>query len=152
VVGHRKAITFIRAENGCHICTSHRIGTDGYPNLWKNGRPQHMHRVLYEEKYGDLPSEIHVRHTCDNCRCINLKHMVTGTAQDNTDDKVKRGRLNPPRGERSGNLKLTEKIVQRIRNAEGSQSAIAEKFGINQSQVSRIKSGERWRHSSGKLI
>lgn len=151
--GHRKTITWRVDARGCHICTSHTPCTWGYPVLWKDGRPQNMHRVLYMEAKGiTLPPEVVVRHTCDVRLCINLKHMVEGTTQDNTQDKVDRGRLNPPIGERSGCLKLTEKLVQIIRLHEGSQSSIASKFGINQSQVSRIKSGERWRHSHGKSI
>lgn len=151
--GHRKAITWRVDERGCHVCTSHTPGSQGYPVLWKDGRPQNMHRVLYMEAHGViLPWEIHIRHTCDNTMCINLKHMVKGTAQDNTDDKVERGRLNPPIGERSGNLKLTEALVQLIREHTGTQSSIAEKFGITQPLVCRIKSGKRWRHSHGRPV
>ena len=151
--GHRKPITWRVDENGCHICTSHAPGTHGYPSVWKNGHPNNAHRVLYEEAYGvTLPTDVLVRHTCDVRMCINLEHLITGTTQDNTADRNSRGRNNPPVGERSGNLKLTEALVQEIREHEGSQSSIAKKYGITQPLVCRIKSGKRWGHSHGRHV
>mgnify|MGYP001561850012 CR=1 FL=1 len=144
---HRKTIKYTVNERGCFICTSHHLGTHGYPQIWKDGRPQNMHRVLYEEKYGLLPPKIEVRHTCDTPACINMEHMLPGTTFDNAQDRTIRGRNNPPIGERSGTAKLTEEQVSEIRAASGSQGSIGKRYGIGQSQVSRIKGGQRWGHS-----
>ena len=143
----RKTVTWRVGENGCHICTSHHIVTSGYPCVEKDGRNQNLHRVLYEELHGvKLSSDVKVRHTCDVPACINPEHWLTGTAYDNAQDRNTRGRNNPPIGERSGTAKLTTLQVLSIKHATTTQQATAEKFGITQSQVSRIKAGKRWNH------
>ena len=142
MAGKRKKVEFVVTDAGCHECTSHAVGTSGYPCVWKDGRNQNLHRVLYEEKFGPL-GDLVARHTCDNRKCINLSHVVGGTKQDNTDDMVSRGRLNPPIGERSGTCKLTKEQVEQVKESMGSQDSIAKKFSINQSTVARIKSGKR---------
>jgi hypothetical protein len=40
--------------------------------------------------------------------------------------------------------RLTREQAQEIRDATGSQASIAQAYNINQSQVSKIKSGKRW--------
>lgn len=72
--GKRKPITYVVTENGCHECTSHKPSSHGYPKLWWKGVGRHMHRVLYQEAFGELPGGTAVRHTCDNRLCINLDH------------------------------------------------------------------------------
>ena len=142
----RRPITYVVDENGCHICTSHAPNTHGYPKLSVNNRSRNMHRVLYEEAFGEVPEGIVIRHRCDVRMCINLDHLVPGTPADNNADQAERGRFNPRRGERAGGAKLSQQLVQEIINAEGTQRSIAERYGVNQSQVSRIKSGARWAH------
>lgn len=144
--GVRKPITFEIDENGCHICTSHAENTHGYPKLSVNNRSHNMHRVLYEEAFGPLPDGMVVRHRCDVRMCINLDHLIPGTCAENNADQAERGRFNPRRGENAGGAKLSPELVKEIMQARGSQYAIAERYGINQSQVSRIKSGLRWAH------
>ena len=141
--GKRKSIQYVLNENGCHICTSHAPGTYGYPKLSVKNRPANMHRVLYEEKFGSIGPLV-ARHTCDNTLCINLDHVIPGTVAQNVDDKVRRGRCNPPRGERSGTAKLTAAEVQFIRESDEAQRVLADRFKIDQSQVSRIKTRKRW--------
>jgi hypothetical protein len=50
------------------------------------------------------------------------------------------------RGERQGSHKLTEADVHKIRSLSGrlSQTAIANRFGIDPSTVNNIHSGKRW--------
>lgn len=51
-----------------------------------------------------------------------------------------------PVGERQGTAKLTEQLVRSIRADVRSHRAIAETYGISQSNVSRIKSRKLWSH------
>jgi hypothetical protein len=146
MAGKRKTVTWEVDENGCHICTSHSPGAHGYPQLWKDGTNQNAHRVLYEEAFGELDDNIVVRHTCDVRMCINLAHLIPGTRADNTQDITDRKRHNPPVGERAGNTNLKQSDVEAIIAANDNQKIIAAKYGISQSQVSRIKSGKRWSH------
>lgn len=71
MAGKRKKVEFVVTDAGCHECTSHAVGTSGYPCVWKNRRNQNLHRVLYEEKFGPL-GDLVARHTCDNRKCIKL--------------------------------------------------------------------------------
>ncbi len=143
--GKRKTITYTVDVNGCHICTSHAPGTHGYPTLWKNGTNENMHRVLYEEKHGELPIGVLVRHTCDVRLCINDKHLIPGNVKDNAIDRKERGRNNTPHGETRSDAKLTKEQVDYIRtHTSASQRELAELLGVNQSTISRIKRGLRW--------
>lgn len=142
MAGKRKDVKYVVTDSGCHECTSHHIGTGGYPCIYKDGRNQNLHRVLYEEAHGPL-GDLVARHSCDNRKCINLEHTVPGTPAQNTEDMVARDRLNPPYGERSGTCKLPKEAVALIKEATGTHSEIALKFSVNQSTVTRIKSGKR---------
>jgi hypothetical protein len=153
VAGKRRPITFTVNERGCHICTSHSPHSDGYPALWKDGRYQHAHRVLYEEKHGRLPKEILVRHTCDTPRCINDDHLIPGTVKDNAVDRKERGRNNTPHGETRSDAKLTAEQVKYIfTHSLSSQRELAELLGVNQSVISRIRGGRAWKRTTQSLV
>ncbi len=146
-MGKRRTITWNINENGCHICTSHAIMPDGYPTLWvnknKNGNASsvHMHRVLYEEKYGPL-GDLVARHTCDEPRCINLDHIISGTVKQNAEDKVERNRQNTPKADSRSNTKIMSADVPFIRNSPIKNKDLAEMFGVNPSVISKIKTGK----------
>lgn len=143
--GRRKGVVYIVNADGCHICTSHAPGTHGYPSVWKDGRNQNLHRVLYEERHGKLPEGALVRHTCDNRLCINDAHHVPGTVKDNAVDRKTRGRNNTHRGETRRDAKLTQGQVDYIRTHPlSSQRELGELFGVGQSTISRIQRGLRW--------
>ena len=144
MAGRRKPVTFVVNERGCHICTSHAPGTDGYPGVWKDGRNQHLHRVLYEERHGPLDAGILARHTCDDIMFINVDHVLSGTKARNTAYATERGRHNPPRGERAGNTRLTAADIQVIRASTETQETLAQRYGGGQPEISKIKSGHRW--------
>ncbi len=143
-MGARRPITFEVDANGCHNCTSHALNTHGYPGLWKEGSPHNMHRVLYEEYHGVvLPSGTLVRHKCDNRQCINIRHLIEGSHAQNSADMKKRGRVKCQYGENHTDAVLTNAQVLEIADAVGTQYAIAARYGINQSTVSRIKNAQR---------
>jgi hypothetical protein len=56
------------------------------------GRNQVTSRVAWELAYGSIPTGLWVLHRCDNPSCINPKHLFLGTAQDNVDDMIAKGR------------------------------------------------------------
>lgn len=106
-----------------------------------------MHRVLYEEAFGPV-GDLLVRHTCDNRMCINLNHLIPGTVKENAIDRKMRGRNNTARGESRSDTKLTDEQVRHIRATSGliSQGNLARRYGVSQSTISRIRSGERRIH------
>ena len=94
------------------------------------------HRAMWILVYGDISDPmLHVCHHCDVPLCVNPKHLFLGTAQDDANDKVSKGRQHKgkdhyihrnehhrnrfkdvlkahpeyrPRGEANGSAKLTE--------------------------------------------
>jgi hypothetical protein len=53
------------------------------------------HRFSYMIHKGELEKEKMVCHKCDNPLCVNPEHLYLGTAKDNHNDMVNRGRFRP---------------------------------------------------------
>lgn len=102
------------------------------------------HRVSFELNNGAIPAGLMVRHRCDNPGCVNPKHLITGTALDNVNDRVVRGRSADRKGERHPLAKLSKPLVELIRTSALSGKDLAEIFNISQASVSLIKSKQRW--------
>lgn len=118
-------------------------------------RQERAHRVVYRLTYGTIPEGLFVCHHCDNPSCVNPEHLFLGTAQDNMDDKMKKGRKGdsgtktPPIGEKNNKAKLTEKQVLRIRKDLEDGDTIkylANKYGVHKTTISYIKNRKTWRH------
>ena len=109
--------------------------------------PTTKHRRVHYENTGELPEV--VRHTCDNPRCINPKHLTGGTYIDNMRDCKLRGRLGDSRnfGVANGRTVVTPEQVHTIRvtYVKGSRiyglPALSKRIGISISQVARIVQG-----------
>jgi hypothetical protein len=123
----------------------------GYGRAWHNGTLHLAHRLAYCKYHNVSLESIKgwvIRHTCDNPSCVNPHHLLIGTAADNTRDKVSKGRHS--RGETSFHAKLTEGQVAEIRatyvarDRESGSTALARKFGVSQSTISRIVNNNRW--------
>ena len=100
------------------------------------------HRYAYFLKYGPIPAKALVLHKCDNPPCVRYGHLYLGTHKRNSQDMKDRDRA--PYGERGGQTKLSSAQVKELRNLEGTalQRELGARFGISQSTVSRIFSGE----------
>lgn len=109
------------------------------------------HRYAYLFHYGQLNSSLSVCHSCDNPGCCNPYHLWQGTAKENSEDMVEKGRS--CRGERQGHTSLTETDVTAIKalSATGRihQKEIAEMFQIQQQTVSGIVTKKTWRYHNG---
>jgi hypothetical protein len=111
------------------------------------------HRLSYEFFVGPIPTGMLVLHRCDIPSCINPAHLFLGSNQDNTADKVAKGRharrathSHWLRGEQLWMAKLTEEMVLRIRSDSRSQSEIANELGVSQTLVSQVKRRKIWKH------
>ena len=63
-----------------------------YGRFQFEGKAKSAHRVAYILTNGDIPDDMFVCHTCDNPACCNPKHLWLGSAKDNTQDMLKKGR------------------------------------------------------------
>lgn len=63
-----------------------------YGTLTFNGVALRVHRAAHALFNGPIPEGYFVCHHCDNTSCCNPDHLYAGTAQDNSNDMVNRGR------------------------------------------------------------
>lgn len=150
--GHSKEMTreiqFYVNENGCHVCTYPKSkNKHGYISTTIRGKYIELHRKIYMETYGEIPSGYIVRHKCDNPACINPKHLELGTHTDNNRDKVLRGRQ--AKGERQGLSRLkTEQVIEiknRLRDKNYiSISSLAKEYGVSRGAINAIRRGDTW--------
>lgn len=101
-------------------------------------------KILAHHYFSKPPTGKICLHSCDKPSCVNPCHIRFGTNQDNANDKVNKNRQ--AKGQNVGLGKLTEKEVIEIQNSYASQNSLAVRFGVNQSQISRIKTNKTWRH------
>lgn len=116
------------------------LDKDGYGNV-SNKR---AHRLAYELFIGKIPFGKIVCHKCDNRKCCNPDHLFIGSQKDNISDMMKKGRKDSRYGERNTQNKLSESQVIEIYTSSETQRRIAEKYKIDQSTVSYIKTGKLW--------
>jgi hypothetical protein len=142
----------VRGPDECWPWKGH-LNKDGYGTFRTNKprRKVYAHRVAYEIEHGESPAGMLVRHSCDNPPCCNARHLLAGTHQDNSDDKISRGRDRHAEqaGELNRNAVLTEDSVRLIRQmiAQGRTNvSLAKEFGVTHQMVSLIRRGKNWTH------
>lgn len=132
------------------------ISEYGYGRLNLNTKMVFAHRMAYELQYGEIPNGLLVCHKCDNRKCCNPDHLFLGTPQENTDDRVRKGRStrHPKRlkvykpkliGENHPSHKLTNNQVDEIRKryawfgVNGDSSIkLAKEFGVSNQLINQI--------------
>jgi hypothetical protein len=127
------------------------LDRDGYGRLivWEDGRKRNIlaHRLAYALAHPeeDIDGKV-IRHACDNPPCVNPSHLLSGTNQDNVDDRTARGRNNAPKGEANGHAKLNETMVREIRESPLRSTELAPLLGVSSSLVRFVRQGKIWRH------
>lgn len=111
---------------------------------WKT-RVMKAHRVALALTDGDWSNELDVCHTCDNPACCNPAHLWRGTAAQNIQDSIEKGRFRP-QDRPQPRAKLTEPDVIFIRTSSGTISALAEHFGVRRQAISKIRTGTTWKY------
>lgn len=119
----------------------------GYAHLLLGGRYVLAHRYICEKCWGPAPPDKpFALHTCGNGArgCIAPRHLKWGDHEENMADMIADGRSR--RGEKARHAKLSADLVRAIRAATGTQQAIADRFGVSQTNVSQILLRKTWTH------
>lgn len=118
----------------------------GHGRIWVEGKVERTHRLAYCLFIGSIPDGEVVRHTCDNPRCCNPRHLVLGTLAENSADMVQRGR------HRTGYAKITadDAVYMRERAALGTPiEDLAFQFGMTKGNLARLVAREIWKNAEG---
>lgn len=125
----------------------------GYGVKVVQGRRLPAHRWVYCQHHGlaydDIAGRV-VLHLCDNPACVEPTHLRLGTQADNMRDMIAKGRDRKAHGETHYRATLNAKQVAYIRRVYSprcptyGQAALARRFGVNQSTISRLLSGGTW--------
>lgn len=124
----------------------------GYGQFAVKRHPQKAHRVSWVIRFGSVPNNLGVLHSCDTPLCVNPDHLWLGTALDNAQDMVNKGRQkfnpDPPKGEESPHAILnTEQVLFIIANRGIiSQRKLARLFGVGQTTIRHIQKRDTWKH------
>jgi hypothetical protein len=135
-------------ERGCWIATAGYRERHGYRMFVLLGRLVRAHRLAFMATKGRIPVGMIVRHACDNCECVNPKHLLLGTKKDNSRDMVARGRASrwedrPGSPGHRLRRKLTLEQIGEIRGSQESSYALSERYAVSAVQIRRIRSGSR---------
>lgn len=126
-------------QTSCVLWTG-ALNSGGYPVTWKDGKTVYAHRVAANAVKGQV-----VLHTCDNPACVNPDHLKIGTAKDNSQDMVAKGRQ--ATGEGCGNSKYKEWQIHQVRNLKGklSSRAVASIYKMSKTNVLDIWNNKIWK-------
>lgn len=109
-----------------------------------------VHRASYELFVGPIADGLKVMHKCDNTRCVNPAHLLSGTQSDNMKDMIAKKRRNHYRTEYRGN-KISEETAEMIRelcHSGRTHLSVAKQVGLSRAQVTKIASGMAWKLKS----
>lgn len=136
--------------NGCWEWNG-KLNNSGYGCFQKviDGKKVEVraHRVSYEIWKGEITEGMQVCHTCDNPSCCNPDHLWLGTAKENVQDCVKKGRRLNARKRAVASGKITEEQVIEMRELYRngtSRKDLEKRYGMSQSQVSGILTYKFW--------
>jgi hypothetical protein len=146
------------------------LNADGYGQMKIKRDNFRASRIAHLIQSGTDPIPLLICHACDWRACVRGDHLFPGTTKDNTDDMLRKGRIeirgsaraNAPkhgwphfhaermaRGERIATSKLTENKVREMRAlyADGMTSAdLGRMFNVTPENASYVCRRVTWKH------
>jgi len=89
----------------------------GYGRLMVNRKRVNAHRLAWQFEFGIPPKHLFVCHHCDTPCCCNPRHLFLGTALENTQDCIRKGRFTSGLKDRVGSLHPSSKHSDKLRDA-----------------------------------
>ncbi len=123
-----------RLADGCWLWPV--MHSTGYGLLYLGSEEAFLaHRVSWTLTNGEIPAGLFVCHHCDVRACMNPAHLFLGTAKDNTQDAIRKGRWI----RRGKQIPTVPHAAIRADFLKGgvSQNDLARKYGVCKASVSR---------------
>ena len=115
---------------------------DGYGVMTVGRNNQRrVHRLSYEHFVGAIPGGMLVCHSCDNPKCFNPNHLFLGSARENTQDMIQKGRKVVLSGVLHPNTKIPHgqrEVIRRRRASGDSLKLLAADYGVSFQLISAI--------------
>lgn len=138
----------VKKTEGCWLWSARKT-KDGYGQIKIEGVAKLAHRISYLLNRGEISDGLLVCHSCDNPSCVRPDHLFLGTALDNTQDRIMKGRPGNVVSGVGREHKLTDVQIVEIREhlkRGSSQRCIAKQYGVSQPLISYIKNLKKWDH------
>ena len=121
------------------------IQSMGYGQAEIAGRIWLAHRLAWTLWHGPIPKGLMVLHRCDTPACVNPEHLFLGTARDNMQDAINKGRWDPraivAHTRKPRRRKLTDDQVRMIRAGIDTDRGLAIRFGVGVQTVRDVRLG-----------
>lgn len=132
----KRFLSKVSKTNSCWLWIGN-TDNDGYGLFQLDGKQWRAHRFAQYFFNGLDPAKPVVMHTCDNPSCVNPKHLVNGTVQENNLDKLNKGRQS---------RKFTNEQVEEIRQSNLPSKELSEKFNVPGATIWSIRSYKSYKH------
>lgn len=121
----------------CWLWTGSLSG--GYGRFRLKNSVSLAHVLSYRLAYGEYLPSLQVRHSCDQTACVNPRHLLLGTKDDNLRDMIARNRHAHT---------LTSVQASYARSQQGIQTskALATELGVTRAAISAIWNRRTWKH------
>ena len=103
----------------------------------ETGKQTGAHRAVYILTHGAIPEGMYVCHDCDNVRCVNPIPLIIAPAQENSWDRVAKGRNYSVR-------KLTPAQAKTIFKSTEPSARLAVRYGVTRRTINAVKAGQSW--------
>lgn len=100
-----------------------------------------VHSLVAEVFIGPRPDGLEIRHLDGDNMNNRVENLAYGTHRENERDKIRHG--TSQHGENNHQCKLTRKQVAAIRRSKELLRVLAARYGVWESQISRIRNGVR---------
>ena len=142
---YQELLRLIGTETNECVIWPHAVDTGGYPHLKHRGRVVHGHRESLTLMVGPSDGQ-QVRHLCPgkaNRRCVNHRHLLWGSHDQNMVDKLGL--------HGTAQKKLTPAAARDIVALRGvvTQQVLADRYGVSPATIIEVQIGKTWSWATG---